>query len=174
MKGNKSRSCCTLTLVLLIIILSSALYAEKKETDFEVSGEATVITSEKLTYDYGKKYALFEENVVVADPQLRLTADTLTVHFAEKGKAEEVLAEGNVHIIQEDKNARAGRATYKVTQGVIILEKNPRFYRDKDVLQADKITFFRFKNKIICEPHARLLIYPQEEGGTSKTFLFGE
>ncbi len=39
----------------------------------EASPDATVVTSDKLTFDYIKKFALFENNVVVNDPRLQLS-----------------------------------------------------------------------------------------------------
>ncbi len=130
----------------------------------EISGQVTVVTSERLTFDYAKKYALFEGDVVVTDPQMKLMADSLEVRFDEAGQVQLISATGHVVIEQEDKRATAGRASYEVTDGRILLEDNPRVVRGRDMLEGDRIIFWRDKNKMICEPNARLVIYPQKGG----------
>ena len=108
----------------------------------EISGQVTVVTSERLTFDYAKKY----------------------VRFDEAGQVQLISATGHVVIEQEDKRATAGRASYEVTDGRILLEDNPRVVRGRDMLEGDRIIFWRDKNKMICEPNARLVIYPQKGG----------
>ena len=43
------------------------------------SDEVTVITSDRLLYDYKNAFAVFDDNVVVIDPDLKLTSDHLLV-----------------------------------------------------------------------------------------------
>lgn len=132
----------------------------------------TVITSEKLTFDYKKQYALFENDVLVTDPEMQLAADKLTVIFDAKGKARSIKAEGRVTIRQTDKTAQAGLATYDFETGKIVLAIKPRVTRGRDTLEGELITFWRDQNRMICQPQARLVIYP-EKGGV-KDQLFGE
>lgn len=134
--------------------------------------EVTEITSVRLTFDQQKRIALFEEDVVVVDPSLKLTADKLTVYFDENNEAQLIEAEGRVVIEQEDTTAWAGKATYDVESGMVFLEIQPRIRRGRDLLEGDTITFWRDDNKMICEPRARLVIYP-EKGGT-RDHLVGE
>jgi lipopolysaccharide export system protein LptA len=138
-----------------------------------LSAEAvTVITSEKLTFDYKKQYALFETNVLVTDPEMQLAADRLTVLFDDKRKAQSIKAEGRVTIRQADKTAQAGPATYDFKTGKIVLAIKPRVTRDRDMIEGEIITFWRDQNRMICQPQARLVIYP-EKGGVKDQF-FGE
>ena len=138
----------------------------------EDSGEVTVITSDRLTYDAKKQYAFFEGDVVVTDPEMKLTADEMTVRFSEESDVETITAKGHVIITQLDKRAESGRATYVVATGEIVLEDEPVVRRGKDLLEGEKITFWRDENKMVCEPQARLVIFP-EKGGT-RDQLFGE
>ncbi len=132
----------------------------------------TVVTSDRLTFDYKNKYALFEQNVIVTDPQMQMAADKLTVYLDEKGQAKSFKAEGRVTLTQADKTAQAGVATYDVPTGKIVLSVKPRVTRGRDVLEGDVITFWRNENRMICQPGARLLIYP-DKGGAKDQF-FGE
>ena len=81
------------------------------------TSQVTVITSDKLTFDYKQHYALFERNVVVTDPDMKLRCNELTARFDDKNKVQEILATQNVQIEQEDKIAMAGKAVYKVITG---------------------------------------------------------
>jgi lipopolysaccharide export system protein LptA len=132
----------------------------------------TVITSDRLTFDYQKQFALFEKNVVVVDPEMRLYADRMTVRFGADNKAQEIKAEGRVHIIQADKESRSELAIYNLIQGVIILTGKPQVIRGKDILTGDKITFWRDQNRMIVEPRARLIL--QSEPGTDRPGIKGE
>lgn len=135
--------------------------------------DLTVITSERLTFDYKAHYALFEENVVVVDPQMKIFADKMTVVFDDSNKAKTITAEGRVNIIQDDKKARSDKATYEVATGKIVLTGSPRVTRGKDILTAETITFWRDDNKMLCEPKARLIIYPQGNGASSLDGIMG-
>ncbi len=148
-------------------------YAQPVDDEFTMDEqEATVITSTRLTYDEQKRYALFEENVVVTDPSLKLTADRLIVHFSEDDRVRHIEAVGNVYIEQENTKAWAGRAMYDVISGKIFMEKNPRIQRDRNILAGDTITFWRDTEKMVCEPSARLVLFPEEGGPREK--LWGE
>ena len=150
-----------------------SVFAEAEKSEESPGTEAvTVITSEKLTFDYKKQYALFENNVVVTDPEMQLAADRLTVFFDAKGKAKSIKAEGRVTIQQADKTAQSGLATYDFESGKIVLAVKPRVTRGRDTLEGELITFWRDQNRLICQPQARLVIYP-EKGGVKDQF-FGD
>ena len=141
--------------------LMPAQAAEQAEEDAAVTTE---ITSDRLLFDYKKKLAVFEDNVVVVDPRLRLTARRLTVTFDDNNNAQTILAEGQVVITQEDKRAMSDKATYDVATGQIVLEGRPKIQRGSDTLEGTKITFWRDQNRLICQPGARLVIHPQKGG----------
>ncbi len=147
------------------------------DEDFAIDeAEATVITSSRLTFDQEQRFALFEEDVLVVDPSLRLTADRLTVVFDENDQAETIEAEGDVVIEQEGTTAWSQKATYEVPSGKIFLEGAPRIRRGRDVLEGDTITFWRDDNRMICEPQARLVLFPDdgEPGSGARGLMFGE
>lgn len=141
--------------------------------DIVVAGDLTVITSDKLTYDASRGYAVFEGNVVVSDTQMKMKADKLTVYFEGKSDVKSLLAEGRVAMSQLDRRAWAQKATYDVAVGRVILTGDPRVMRGKDLLVGDKITFWRDENRMLVEsaagrtptpqqPGARLILYPEE------------
>ncbi len=139
---------------------------------YEVSGDVTVVTADRLVFDYKKQYALFEGNVVVSDPEMDLKAQSLIIKFSEDSEVQSIVAKTGVIIEQSDKRAEAGVAVYDVISGKVVLEDNPRVRRGRDILTGDTITFWRDENKMVCEPRARLIIFPEEGGSRAK--LIGE
>ena len=125
--------------------------------------DLTVITSDKLTFDYKKHYALFEDNVVVVDPQMKLMSSRMTVTFNDSNKVENIRAEGKVVIVQEDKTANSDLAIYNVGTGEIVLTGHPTVTRGQDVLRGEKITFWRDENRMRVEKGATLFL--QNTGG---------
>jgi lipopolysaccharide transport protein LptA len=137
----------------------------------EATGDVTVVTSDKLTYDAKEQYAVFDGNVVVTDPEVQMTADRLILKLDDAGDPEVLRASGNVVITHADKKSLSGLALYEVKTGKFVLTDKPRVSRGRDILQGDTITFWRGQDKLLCEPRARLVIYPQGDGHEQ---LFGD
>jgi lipopolysaccharide transport protein LptA len=137
----------------------------------EASPNVTVITSDKLTFDYIKKFALFENNVVVNDPRLQLSANRLTVVFTEDGGAQTIKAEGKVLMTQGDKKSRSDVATYDVPSGRIVLAGGPpQVMQGRNILEGEVITFWRDEQRVECKPRARLVVYSEDYGGEDAFF----
>ena len=137
----------------------------------EASPNATVVTADKLTFDYIKKFALFENNVLVNDPRMQLSANRLTIIFTEDGGAQTIKAEGKVLLTQGDKKARADLATYDVVSGRIVLAGGPpQVMQGRNILEGEVITFWRDQQKVECKPRARLVIYTDELGEADSFF----
>jgi lipopolysaccharide transport protein LptA len=137
----------------------------------EASPDATVVTSDKLTFDYIKKFALFENNVQVNDPRLQLSANRLTITFSEDGGAQTIKAEGKVLLTQGDKKARADVATYDVASGKIVLAGGPpQMMQGRNILEGEVITFWRDEQRLECKPRARLVVYSEDSGGADSFF----
>lgn len=154
-----------LMLGLLLAGVSAVMAQNPKDTD------VTVITSDMLTFDYNKKYALFQGKVVVVDPRMKIYADKMNVTFDENNKAKNIKAEGNVIIIQEDKRARGATAEYKIDSGEIALSGNPMITQGKNIFTADVIRFWRDENRIEGKPNTRLVIYPEGDNSSAKLFM---
>lgn len=137
----------------------------------EASPTATVVTADKLTFDYIKKFALFENNVLVNDPRLQLSADRLTIIFTEDGGAQTIKAEGKVLLTQGEKKARSDVATYDVVSGKIVLAGGPpQVMQGRNILEGEVITFWRDEQKLECKPRARLVVYSEDFGEPDEIF----
>mgnify|MGYP001768756325 CR=1 FL=1 len=137
----------------------------------EASATATVVTADKLTFDYIKKFAVFDGHVVVNDPRLQLSSDKLTIVFTEDGGAQTVKAEGKVLLTQGDKKARADVASYDVPSGKIVLAGGPpQVMQGRNILEGAVITFWRDQQKVECKPRARLVVYGEDFDGSDAFF----
>jgi lipopolysaccharide export system protein LptA len=144
---------------------------EDNGRSLEASPTATVVTADKLTFDYIKKFALFENNVLVNDPRLQLSANRLTIIFTEDGGAQTIKAEGDVLLTQGEKKARSDVATYDVVSGKIVLAGGPpQVMQGRNILEGEVITFWRDQQKLECKPRARLVIYSEDFGDTEDYF----
>ncbi|MFT7511814.1 MAG: lipopolysaccharide transport protein LptA [Candidatus Omnitrophota bacterium] len=128
------------------------------------SDEVTVITADRLLYDYKNAFAVFEDNVVVIDPGLKLTSDKLLVRFDEKGEVEFIEAKGQVYIQTEGLTARSEVATYDVKKATIVLQVNPVVQREGAMLTGDKVIYYRDEGRLECFPNARLIIPSDQRG----------
>lgn len=137
----------------------------------EADPDATVVTSDKLTFDYKKRFALFEGAVTVNDPRLQLRSDRLTIVFGEDGGVQTIKAEGKVLLTQDDKKARADVATYDLTAGRIVLVGGPpQVMQGRNIMEAEVITVWRDEQRVECCPRARLVIYSDDFGGGDEFF----
>ena len=140
----------------------------------EASPDATVVTADKLTFDYIKKFALFEGRVQVNDPRLQLSSDRLTIVFTEDGGAQTIKAEGKVLLTQGDKKARSDVAVYDVPTGKIVLSGGPpQVMQGRNILEGEVITFWRDQQKLECMPRARLVVYSEDFGDADSFFKPG-
>ena len=145
--------------------------AAAQEGAVDPATEPTTIDARRLEVNYDQNVAVFVGDVVVVDPQLRLTADRLTVNFDPgSNRIARIDAEGRVEIRQADKNGAADSAVYTVDDGRIVLQGNARVYRERDLLTADRIIFFREEERMIAEPNPRLTLYPEQEGVQGRLF----
>lgn len=146
---------------------------EQKTNNNEVGNiDGTTITcSGPLDFDYEKRIAFFHENVVVEDSKMKMNADEMTVHFNTDGESlEMVVATGSVKFKKGDRRAKSQKAVYTAADGTIVLTGEPMVKKGPDILTAEKITFFRNDNRMICEPSARLVIYSKEHEGDDEWF----
>ena len=128
---------------------------------------STVITSTRLSFDQQKRQAVFEENVVVTDREIKILADCLKVFFTEDNKVDRIEADGHVTIIRNDLRATGENATYDIKEGKMQLTGNPLIQRDQDKLTGKTITLWRNSKRILCEPNARLVIASEQDMGRS-------
>jgi lipopolysaccharide export system protein LptA len=147
-----------LSVALIALAVVPALRAvEEQPTNITCDGEGQMVSTDKETT------ITFRTNVVVTGTNLKLTCDYLEVVVKRTGdpsatlgkldKFRSLLATGNVHIIQGDREAACGRAEVLPEQDRIVLTENPVIVdRDQNTrMTGEKITMLRGQRQVFVE-----------------------
>ena len=142
----------------LLFVLSFSLAAQAAHAAAPQSSSTTRVVSEKMTYDSVKNQVVFEGKVHVTRPTMQIWSDVLTVVLDNSGKknekansnsmgmgggkAERIIAERNVRIVQDNKAGTCGKATYHVNQGKIVMEQNPVIVDGENRLRGKVINYY--------------------------------
>ena len=125
----------------------------------------TTITSQTLEVEYESYVGTFEKDVVVTDPKGRLTADRVIVFFDAKGKEiKRIEAYGDVIIKLEGRESNSQKAVYTPDDGKIVLTGDPKVEEGKNIYAADRITIYRWEDRVIFEPRAKFILHKDEKG----------
>ena len=135
------------------------------------SNEVTVITSKELFLNYKQKNVRFEQDVHVQDTRMTMDCRTLDIRFNERNEINWIEALTGVKIVSEGRKAEAGKAVYDVKTDEFVLEDRPVLRDRKNVLSGERVRFWRATGRMVCEPRARLVIYPDK---AVKTDFFGK
>lgn len=140
---------------------------QKVKNDTPLSGgrgtnDVTVITSRELLLNYKARSVRFERDVHVQDPKMTMDSGTLEVKFGEKNEIDWIEALTSVRILNEGREANAEKAVYDVKTDEFLLEGNPRFKDGKNILYGERVRLWRGSGRMVCEPRARLVIYPDK------------
>jgi lipopolysaccharide transport protein LptA len=137
----------------------------------EVSEERvrTEIRADRLVYTEDSKVAELEGSVRVRDPRAALNCNKLILHVKDDNEIDWIEALSEVIIQLDDRKALAERASYHVDEGKIVLEDGPKVKQGKNIMTGDRILFWHQTRRMVCEPNARVLLYPDEE--TKAKFL---
>jgi lipopolysaccharide transport protein LptA len=164
MSTHRVKFCPAVAGLLAGVVLLAGAGRGVAEPTAEVLKTQTVITSDTLMFDYGRRLAVFDGNVVVKDTDLTLTADKLKASFTEDNDIEFMEAVGRVVLVQGDRKGECAKATYSAASGQIVLTAKPGkkvvLRRSRDFLQGDEVIINVNSEKVICRP-GMLTIYPE-------------
>jgi lipopolysaccharide export system protein LptA len=142
--------------LLASLALAIQAHADPKET---------VITSQKMNFDYKRNVVEFTGDVVVIDKDVRLESDALTIILAGSNEVKSVTADGTVRIKMPDKTGTCDKAVYTTKDSKIIMTGNAKVVmRGKDSVTGDEITIWFNEDRMASKP-ARLVITPDDKGG---------
>ena len=124
----------------------------------------TTITSEILDVDYENYIGTFENDVVVTDPKGRMTADKVIVFFDSRGKEiKKIEAYGDVIIRLEGRVSNSQKAVYTPEDGKMVLTGSPLVEEGRSIYAADKITIYRWEDRVIFEPKAKFILHKDDK-----------
>lgn len=163
-----------LSLFLLISLLSSAFSAPVGEasSSMQALGKESLpikIVSDRLEADDMAKKVKFIGHVIVRRGDVTLYAhEVLVTYLQGKGDIEEIVAGGEVRIIQGARIATAERATLYQKEGKIVLRGSARLLQDKDSIEGEEITVLINEEKSIIKAQqggrVNAIFHPSESG----------
>lgn len=120
------------------------------------------LTGPKIEYYSDKQYAIVTGWAKLAMPDSVMTANQIETFFNE----DRVVAEGNVHIVSQQRNldAVSDQATYygnKGEQGKTVLAGNAKAMQDGNTLTGNTMTLYLDNKAIDVQGRSKLVIIPQ-------------
>lgn len=110
----------------------------------------TVITSDRLEFDYKEYVARFEDNVVVTDPDFSLEAKIMVVYFDSTNDIKKVIAAENVVMRRGEMFAVCDKATYTRATGQVLLEGGPPVVtQGENRITGDKIAVWPNEERVV-------------------------
>lgn len=105
------------------------------------SGLPVEVTAENLSVDQTSGRAVFSENVIIIQGEMRLSADEVTVIYDNAARViAQIQAVGNVILISGDDAAESERADYNVDDGTIVMTGSVLVAQGPSALTADSMT----------------------------------
>lgn len=122
----------------------------------------TEITADRIVFDEKQHFADFDGNVKVRDPRAKMDCGKVRLHLKDGNEIDWIEARSEVIIQVNERKALAEQASYFVEEGKFVLEGSPKITEGQNIMTGDKISFWRDEQRMVCEPRARVLIYPDE------------
>ena len=99
------------------------------------------VTAESLRVNQDTGEAVFTGNVLIGQGEMRLSADSVTVVYAEGGQSSirSLNATGGVTLVSGPDAAEAAEAAYDVEKGTVVLTGDAIVTRGESVLAGDRI-----------------------------------
>ena len=138
---------CALISLFLGTELARAQERNKAKPSAPETNRNTVITADKLTFDYEKHYGLLENDVHVVGKDISIDADRIEIRFSADNQVTNMVATGNVSIRQADGVATCSTARCDVVRGEMILTGNPKLTGGQRLMKGDVITINREPGK---------------------------
>lgn len=129
---------------ILAIVIGSTVSAQTNIRLGGISADpkaAVEVSADNLSVDQDTGTAVFSGNVVIGQGDLRLSAGSVQVVYAEAtGDIAQLLATGGVTFVTETEAAEANEADYNLSTGMLILTGNVLLTQGASALSAEKMT----------------------------------
>jgi lipopolysaccharide transport protein LptA len=124
---------------------------------------STVIESDELHMDQMTHVAVFTGNVVVTGTNFTLKCQEMTVNFDKADKIDNIVAKGDVVILQPGRVTRSGQAVYYHDEDKFVLTDQPMINDNGKTIAAPEIIIYRSKQSIYTKGKTHVVI-PEGSG----------
>ena len=123
----------------------------------------TVITSDKIDFDYNEGVILFDDRVVVDDPQFVMHSDRLLVFMESTNDVNQVMAIGNVIFSNDMRSATCDKAVYTRKDGQVVLSGDVRLKTEGETtgeVRGKKVVIWVDDERVEVLDGARITLPP--------------
>jgi lipopolysaccharide export system protein LptA len=118
-----------------------------------------------MTFDSQAHTFIFEDNVQVRRCQMTMRCDRLSITQDAAGeRVMRIVATGNVHVQQGERQVKAERAEYIDAEQKLVLTGNPRAWntQEQNELTGEEIVVLLQQEKLLVK-HPRVLFHPRQK-----------
>ncbi len=142
---------------------------------FTTSRAPIDITSDTVEADQKQNKVTFKGNVVAKQEDVTLYSNTLImIYDPDTKKLKEIIATGNVKVVQLDRRASGQKATFDQGENKVTLDGDAVVREGTNVIRGERITFYVDEERSIVEPtkggrvSTSIIPPPKEEGEGKK------
>ncbi len=147
-------------LALLFFLIRCDAYGE--EADRKIIN----VVSDTMEVDSDRKLITFSGDVVAKEDFL-VCSERLYIHYTGRDEVKQMIAEGNVRIVQGQKGAKGDRAVYNRDKRVVVITGSAEAIECGDMVKGDKITLYLDTNDVLVEADSdgrvRATIMPEKK-----------
>jgi len=141
---------------------------------FTASRAPIDITSDTVEGDQKQNTVAFKGNVVAKQEDMTLYANTLVVVYdPDTKKLKEIVATGNVKVVQLDRRATGQKVTFDQDKNKVVLDGDAVIREGTNVIRGERITFYVEEERSVVESGkggrvSTSITPPQKEEGEEK------
>ncbi len=158
-----------LTSLVLLLVLASAAVAQSANIAFGTRGfDASVpveVTADRFSIDQSSGEAVFDGNVLIVQGEVRLSAGTVTIEYADEGSGNAIsrlLASNGVTFVTANDAAEASDAVYSVAQGTVTLRGDVLLTQGQNAISGDRLVVNLASGNGRMEGRVRTIFTPSE------------
>lgn len=121
------------------------------------------IRAREVILDRRAKRVDFRERIRLRDERGAMNCEALTLQLKESWELDWLRAESSVVLQYGDVMAEADIMEYADNSGRALLLGDPKLLQGRSVVRADRIQFWPVEQRVVCEPNARAVIFPDVE-----------
>lgn len=147
----------------------------KRDFGFTASRAPIDITSDTVEGDQKQNTVTFKGNVVAKQEDMTLYANILIIIYdPDTKKLKEIVATGNVKVVQLDRRATGQKVTFDQDQNKVVLDGDAVIREGTNVIRGERITFYVEEERSVVESGkggrvtTTITPPPREEGEVKK------
>jgi len=160
-----------LTSLLVLALCTGIAIAQSANIALGTSGfDASLpveVTADQFSIDQSSGEAVFDGNVLIVQGEVRLSAGTVTIEYADDGSDNAIsrlLASGGVTFVTAGDAAEATDAVYSVAQGTVTLSGNVLLTQGRNAIAGDSLVVNLSSGKGLMEGRVRTVFTPSDGG----------